>query len=592
MTTIDGDEVVGITIDGTEVVEVTMDGDIVWTTVEEMIWLEDFEDYVDTADLRSNYQESNIDNFYLEDSTPLSGSQSGRFEATNIRPVWDGPTEDGQTPVGESYQFLVQCNLSDGHPGILMEVETPSDALDTAYNLHLSWRDDHVNLRVWDNGSLVDNETFSITPLTIGDTYRVEFDYSESGGDRIFDVEVFDHSDDTSMGSGQLVTDTLLDGLFGWMSGRDVSSSDPVFVDDFGYGEPTGVEEATWETQSDWQAAQDRARILSQSYPSLDGNTLRQGYDVNDEPFTWYWTLNETDVPFSNEESSTAEWEMQSASAESHDDPNSYDFAATGLHDTTCVASEKDGHLIIEELPMADLKADWAFGAWVYYNDVTHGFQSSFGMCDLTADRDESVSFGLDDDEMKIYSVGRTPGHGPTVVADTWYHAVVRHDVTAEEFDLLFDGQFNYTVDYSGDPSWLDELTGMSLLNRHPGSNTEHDGRVADPFFYDGYPTDSMVERWYDTGSSGFLHADDKTRDGAASELEVTADIMTDTTLDITVKQGYNSTVNEQEVSINNGTNTYSLSGFDEEESDYWIECDFENTNIENTAKLMSATVR
>ncbi len=570
-------------------------GVVVWTSDEPAPSpvIEDFEDYTSSENMRTAYDAppNHMGFMHLEETVALEGQQSGRFDAQNIRPT--KVTGQTDTPLDHRYEFLVQGNVSTVHPGMMFETLDASSPLDDSYHIHVSWRDDHVNLRSWVNGSLVDNPNFAITPLTVGDTYRVRVDYTHdtTANEAVFDIEVFD-STDTSMGSGELrATDAHVGlGSWGWISGRDTDATNPTYVDYLTHDDipVEGITAITWETQTDWQAAQTRERILSQAYPTLNADTLRQGYDINDEPFVWYWSLNESTPPLSNENSTTADWEMQS----SYNDTQLYDFDAPGLHSTTGVSSARSGHLVVNELPVADLKSDWAIGCWVYWFNLTHSLQSAFGFDDLTPDRSESISFGADDANIKIYSVGKTPGNGQVLSTNTWYHVVLRHDVTAENLEIFVDGVSDYSVNYSGGTTWIDELTGMSLLNRHPGSDTEHDGRVADPFFYDGYPTTTQISRWYDTGASGFLHTAKVQREGAATELEAEAVIRADSSIDVTVVQETGNGDNTQLVALSDGTDTYNLTGFDNITSDYYLQIEHANTDVEVTSELISATLR
>lgn len=265
---------------------------------------DDYESYTDASDMRSNY-DGDAASYYLETTSPLEGTQSLRAENSYARIAWTG--SGGSVSRGQTYECKLRSDQGTAHPGPLLEVQDPANPLDDCYVIHLSWRDDTVEIRGYQAGALEENPSFALdTALSTGTDYRLVVDYYlNDSGNVEFDVTVEQESDGTIVGSGVLTLTSVdhTDGTFGWHSGRDTSSSSPTYMDYFveqGISRPGvayGLGDTTYDcSQGDGYHINPNIDTGTvRHYTRSDGSANHTGVlDISTYPGNEWWTIEVT----------------------------------------------------------------------------------------------------------------------------------------------------------------------------------------------------------------------------------------------------------------------------------------------------------
>lgn len=193
---IDGDDVTGITLDGDAVTEVTMDGDVVWTDddgnggdpdpTETMI--DDVESYTDDEDFFDTW---GVPQSYvgLTTAVPLEGDQSILSDEAYA----DGTNLDSTTTDGYTYTALMVHGGANDSPAFIVHQQSETDIAD-GIRCELDGRDDHVDLWVFDDGSILDEDRVEITVPT-DYVYKYEMTVTSS------DVDVTIRQSDSTFSS-------------------------------------------------------------------------------------------------------------------------------------------------------------------------------------------------------------------------------------------------------------------------------------------------------------------------------------------------------------------------------------------------------
>lgn len=165
-----GDDVTGVTIGGDDVTEITHDGDVVWTADDgsgggtDEVMLEDAESYSNDEEF---FDVWGVPQAYVAPTTsnPLEGSQSILSDEAYA----DGTHLNSNTTDGHVYSCLMKHGTSDDAPAFIIHQQSDRDVAD-CIRCEVDGRDDHVDLWVFDGGSILDeqrNENFTV------DTNRV-----------------------------------------------------------------------------------------------------------------------------------------------------------------------------------------------------------------------------------------------------------------------------------------------------------------------------------------------------------------------------------------------------------------------------------
>ncbi len=451
--------------------------------------------------------------------------------------------------------------------------------------------------RVIFNGtSTSEEETWEI------DAYNVSYgDWSEcqfsSTGDTVIDSDCMVSGTETAAGNVEVVGNSIINVTSTGDLGIDfttyylnVTEGSGVFITDGGVLTQRVRTSLLWSTQSDWDAAQSREGVVTRAVGNSDQDTIKIGYDPNHgvpSEFDHYWTFDEASEYWMDEVGNA----NLSDVAPLGGSPTRTGFSTEepGVAGEYSIWTDRDELVEYGGMPI-DPTDDWTLGWWVYYNESMSDFRQGFVLDDSSGS--ESVGLGTSDMDFKIGSVGRTPGTGQSLNTGQWYFKVLTYDATGDTLTGYVDGDLDYSVDPSGDGSWLNDIDVIRFGDREAGTGTGVIARHDSGFLMQDMLSASQISDLDKIRSQGNLTTGKQSAGGEVVELNTDATVPSGTSITITVNQDTNSdgtADNTESVSIGDGMNTYGLSNFADTSADIWLDIDLATNDIETAPELHSA---
>lgn len=209
-------------------------------------------------------------------------------------------------------------------------------------------------------------------------------------------------------------------------------------------------------------------------------------------------------------------------------------------------------------------------------------------------DADTRLDLASGEAEFGVYDGGNYNTASTSGLNDGVYHHVAaKYDTSfSNEVRIYMDGSLDNTASGGSAVSLSRE---PNRLMERSDADAHAPGDLAGVWGYSTALTDAEISTHADVVlTAGSLTTDWKTLDVAVTSLDTVATVPTNTTLDITVEQdtdGDGTVENTQTVSVADGSDTNSLSGFTDTSGRYRLVVQPSNSDRELTASLDSATI-
>lgn len=379
----------------------------------------------------------------------------------------------------------------------------------------------------------------------------------------------------------------------------------------------------TWQSQSDWDAAQSRYGVTSRSIGGFSGNTLRVGWDYEYGPLAdaeHYWTLESesgatdhrggyhlTDGDFHGPSTTPGVFGMPALQFDREDG----DWIDLGRPPTFSHNGNLSvmAHIRVPEpyvqhkyiIGYARGKTDRVNGSWILY-------------CRPVLDNRDYWEIGWLYRQDGAWHPGTFQRR--ELQPHTDHIVVASINVNSRLSSVTVDGHHESREVGTGhreDPT--PNGVAAAIGDRRPGAERYWDGAISNVAYWDRALTNqeraqlsSFVLEDYpgivdEEGTSdidpslagGNLITAKKTDSLAAREITINAAVGSQRHIDISVYQdvtGDGTADNSATIQVDNGTNTYELNGFESVTgAHYWLEVEIWTDSISKTPELYSATV-
>lgn len=338
-----------------------------------------------------------------------------------------------------------------------------------------------------------------------------------------------------------------------------------------------------WLDVDDWEAAQDRERVVNENMAVRFEDDLQHGFDPNESPINTavaYWAFNSTEGNFEDYVG------IHDADFISGDRGESGALSTNGVRDGHAEAPNHSDFEGMEEFTITSVfKTPSSFDGTIYHYDTweeersvrlryEHG-DNRFELLVAESDSDfvqHELPISLDENEWYIA---------------TFVWVGTEDGTTVDESTLYVDG-VEVADDSHGSESQVNPDHGSPV--RVPQRGGDSDAIHSDVMFWDYALPESDIFHLHDHFESGFLTTATTELSTLIDEVESFADIPTDSSVMATVKQdtdGDGSAENEQTFELKSGKDTYDATQFEAvDDSDVWVDVDFSTDDEEQAGTL------